>query len=522
MKLAATVTPWALLSLVAVATSAGAAAEPPKPFPLTVQTRDAEGKPINRGITIDPARTAVVVIDMWDRHWCKTYTERVGNMVPRMNETLAAARKLGIQVVFAPSDVLGFYGDAPQRKAMLAIPQQPVPATVAFDPPGPPGPTDFCECGPDQPCKKKSYGRWSRQHPGLVIAGGDLLGDCNNGRELLSLCAQRKIDTLLYMGVASNMCVQYRGMGIRAMKRHGLKALVVADLVNAISANGLGPDGKPDRNFTPAKGSARVQRHIEQHVAPTLQSRQLIAAAGMDKLAADKRPHVVFVLAEAEYDSKRTLPEFAGKYLKKGYRCTFLHAKSGQGEGRNDIPGLEALYDADLLVLSMRRRTLPVVQMDHLERYIRSDKAIVAVRVSIVPFQVKSCPPGHVVWDRFDREVIGCSYRGYDPGSRKTGCDVRVLPEAGGHPIVKGLTARQFHSPSWPYKQRPLAESTTPLMMGRWSDKEPEEPVAWTNTYHGARVFYTTLGHPDDFQIEPFNQMLVAAIRWALEKPPAK
>ena len=61
---------------------------------------------------------------MWDRHWCTTYTERVGNLVPRMNRTLAAARKLGIPVVHAPSDVVEFYQDYPQRKAMQAVPHR--------------------------------------------------------------------------------------------------------------------------------------------------------------------------------------------------------------------------------------------------------------------------------------------------------------------------------------------------------------------------------------------------------------
>ena len=520
MKVAATVTSSILLFLMAVMTSAGAAAEPPKPFPLSVQTRDAKGKPASQQITIDPAKTAVVVIDMWDRHWCKTYTERVGNMVPRMNQALAAARKLGIQVVFAPSDTLAFYRDAPQRKAMQALPERPVPPAVAFDPPGPPGPTDCCECGPDQPCKRKSYGHWSRQHPGLVIAEGDLLGDCNNGRELLNLCGGRKIDTLIYMGVASNMCVQYRGMGIRKMKRHGLDAIVVADLVEAISANGLAPDKKtPDRNFTPAEGTAQVQRHIEQHVAPTFESRQLIAAAGMDPRAKDGRPHVVLVIAEHEYGTDKTLPEFAKEHLEKDYRCTFCLAKGAKGPERNDVPGLEALLGADLLVLSMRRRALPVVQMDHLERYVRAGKPVVAVRVSIVPFQVHGpIPRGHVVWDRFDKEVLGCNYHGYDGGSRQHGCDVWVLPGAADHPIVKGLKPTRWHSRCWIYKQLPLAESVTPLMEGRWSDDAPAEPVAWTNTYRGARVFYTTLGHRDDFKAEPFKQLLLGGIRWALEE----
>lgn len=510
---------WVALVCMLGTARGGEAGRPDKPLGLTVCTRDDQSRLKEQRITLQPAKTAVVVIDMWDRHWCRTYTDRVGNMVPRMNRTLEAARRLGMQVVFAPSDVLGFYGDAPQRKAMQAVPRQPLPPTVAFDPPGPPGPTDCCECGPDQPCKKESFGRWSRQHPGLVIAEGDLLGDCNNGRELLDLCTHRGIDTLLYMGVASNMCVQYRSMGIRNMKRHGLRAVVVADLVNAISANGLGPRGKPDRNFTPAKGSARVLSHIEQHVAPTLQSRQLIAAAGLDRFAGDQRPRVVFVIAEGEYDSARTLPEFAKKHLQNDYRCTILNAKADQGPGRNDVPGLETLYDADLLVLSIRRRTLPVVQMDHLERYIRSGRPIVAVRVSIVPFQVADRPAGHVVWDRFDKEVIGCDYAGYDSRSRATGCDVWALPAAAGHPIVKGLAGKRFHSPSWIYRQRPLAETAVPLLMGRWSPQGPEEPVAWTNTYRGARVFYTTLGHPDDFNLEPFNQLLLGGIRWALGGP---
>jgi len=487
---------------------------------LAARQRDSHGTLAAQPVTLEPKKTAVVVVDMWDRHWCKTYTDRVANLVPRMNDTLRAARKLGIQVVFAPSDTIGFYREYPQRKAMAAIAQHPVPKTIPFNPPPAPGPTDHCECGPDRPCPKG--GVWTRQHPALAIADGDLIADCNNARELFSLCQERGIDTLLYMGVASNMCVLHRSMGIRNVKRHGLRAIVVADLVEAITANGIGPDGKPDRNFTPAKGSARVQRYIEQHVAPTIESRQLIgAAAGGD--TEDRRGHIVFVVAEQEYASDKTLPAFAQTHLKKDYRCTFCFAKGNDGPSRNDVPGLKALYDADLLVLSMRRRSLPVVQMDFLERYIRAGKPIVAIRVSVVPFQVGGeIPRGHVVWDRFDREVLGCNYRGYDARARQTGCDVRTVPEQADHPILANVPSAKFHSPSWIYRQQPLSESVTVLMKGRWAEDQPEEPVAWTNTYQGGPVFYTTLGHPGDFKIEPFNQLLLGAIHWALDRNPTK
>jgi len=168
----------------------------------------------------------------------------------------------------------------------------------------------------------------------------------------------------------------------------------------------------------------------------------------------------------------------------------------------------------------MRRRTLPVVQMDHLEHYIRSGKPIVAIRVSIVPFQVNpdQRPDGHVIWNDFDKEVLGCNYQGYDPASRETGSDVWVVDEAKEHPIIYGIDPSGFHSTSWLYKLNPLSDSTTLLTKGGWSEDQPEEPVTFTNTYEGGRIFYTSLGHPDDFEDDFFCKMLANAIYWAVGK----
>ena len=492
---------------------------------LELKRRGEDGGAVLEPVSIDPARTAIVVIDMWDRHWCETYNSRVGNLVPRMNQTLRAARELGIQVVHAPSDTMEFYKDYPQRQAMQSIADQPIPETVDFNPPEPPGGKDCCECGPDRPCTP--HAAWTRQHPELEIVPGDLIGDSNNARELLNLCGQRGIETLIYTGVASNMCVLHRQFGLINMKRHGLDVVFVGDLVEAITANGYDPGRKEeDANFTPAGGSATVQRHLERYVAPSIESRQLIAAAGLDEHAGDDRPHVVFVVAEEEYDTQDTLPAFAEQYLGPDFRLSFVHADP---EDRNHLPGLDVLYDADLLVLSVRRRFPPVVEMDHLERYLRSGRPLVAIRTSCVPFaatNLRSVPgelkrpgPGHVVWQRFDQEVLGCNYQGYDPESRKTGCDVWIVPEASDHAILKGIEPAGFHSRSWLYKMRPLAETVRPILMGRWSDQEEPEPVAWTNTYHGGRVFYTSLGHPDDFKLPAFNLLLLGAVRWALDRP---
>jgi type 1 glutamine amidotransferase len=69
----------------------------------------------------------------------------------------------------------------------------------------------------------------------------------------------------------------------------------------------------------------------------------------------------------------------------------------------------------------------------------------------------------------------------------------------------------------WIYYQAPLSDSTTVLLKGRWSTEEAEEPVAWTNVRDGCRVFYTSLGHPGDFQNESFNRLLQNAVKWAVE-----
>ena len=84
--------------------------------------------------------------------------------------------------------MVDFYESAPQRQAMRQVPEHPEPKKVAGEWPAPPHPTDHCECGPAEPCKNKVK-VWSRQQPDLLIAENDLIGDCNNGRELLNLCA---------------------------------------------------------------------------------------------------------------------------------------------------------------------------------------------------------------------------------------------------------------------------------------------------------------------------------------------
>ena len=91
-----------------------------------------------------------------------------------------------------------------------------------------------------------------------------------------------------------------------------------------------------------------------------------------------------------------------------------------------------------------------------------------------------------------------------------------LAPGAEGDPLLRGVSAIEGRGSL--YRSNPLAEGARPLLVGTWTDK-PEEPAAWTNTYKGGRVFYTSLGHADDFESPGFRRLLLNAVLWGLDKP---
>src|SRR5574340_560985 len=51
----------------------------------------------------DPTQTAIIICDMWDKHWCKDATTRVNELAPKINEVISIARSGGVLIVHAPS-----------------------------------------------------------------------------------------------------------------------------------------------------------------------------------------------------------------------------------------------------------------------------------------------------------------------------------------------------------------------------------------------------------------------------------
>ena len=224
--------------------------------------------------------------------------------------------------------------------------------------------------------------------------------------------------------------------------------------------------------------------------------------------------HVVALIAEDEYETARTLPEFIKQELEpRGLHRTVVEA---DGANKDSFPGLDALKSADLLFVSVRRRTPRKDQMAILRQYIAERRPVVAIRTASHAFAREDPPAGHETWPGFDREVLGGEYNGYDSIGRKTGSDIWADPAASAHPALRGLEGARFHSQSWIYRMRSLARSVQVLLRGRWPENGPVEAVAWAYEQNGMRSFYTSLGHPGDFQLPEFRLLLVNAVYWAL------
>ena len=64
--------------------------------------------------SLPASRTAILICDMWDQHWCKSAARRVAEMAGPLEETLTAARSRGVFIIHAPSTVTAFYKDTPK------------------------------------------------------------------------------------------------------------------------------------------------------------------------------------------------------------------------------------------------------------------------------------------------------------------------------------------------------------------------------------------------------------------------
>ncbi len=255
---------------------------------------------------------------------------------------------------------------------------------------------------------------------------------------------------------------------------------------------------------------------------------------------------IVLISGDDEYRSEEALPQL-GKILAKhhGFHCTVLFSvdpKTGDiaPTYHHNIPGLQALEKADLIIMALRFRDLPDDQMKYIADYVAAGKPIVALRTSTHAFNI---PNGKTYskwsfnnkeWDGgFGRQILGetwISHHGHH-GHQST----RGTPAPGAEKNVILRGCEDVWGPTDVYGVRlPLPADCKPLLLGQvlagmkptdqpiaGPKNNPLMPIAWTKTYtapSGAkgRVFTTTMGASTDLENEGVRRLLVNASYWCL------
>jgi nicotinamidase-related amidase len=262
-----------LLAIFALILAVPVRAEPPtNSLPLTLRTRvqpfkgSDEWNETTFKKEIDPKKTAIIICDMWDNHWCQNAATRCGEMAKKMGGVVNSARAKGILIIHAPSECMSFYKDSPARKRLEDMKKIPLPKGLEL--PDPPCPVDASTGGCDDDPTPKFYKAWSRQNAAIAI-DEEKDGISDKGDEIFSYVQARGIDTLLVMGVHTNMCVLHRSFAIKPMTRLGMRCILVRDLTDAM----YDPKKKPFVSHE--EGTERIIQFIEQNWCPTCLSSDL-------------------------------------------------------------------------------------------------------------------------------------------------------------------------------------------------------------------------------------------------------
>lgn len=239
-------------------------------------------------------------------------------------------------------------------------------------------------------------------------------------------------------------------------------------------------------------------------------------------------PHIVFVTGDEEYRSEESMPMLARILANRfGFRVTVVYALTDgiiDPNRTDNIEGLEALEDADIMVMFTRFRNLPDDQLQYILDFAESGKPMAGFRTSTHAFSYGEDHPNHHLDFDWPQKVFGLPWISHHGGANST--DVFLVDGEENHPVLRGI--EPFHARSWLYHSTTLLDEVQPLLTGRAVEgAEPggdyfDDPhtVAWTHFYEGehgtSRVFFTTLGHPYDFFEENMRKLALNGIFWAL------
>ena len=258
---------------------------------------------------------------------------------------------------------------------------------------------------------------------------------------------------------------------------------------------------------------------------------------------------IVLIAADEEYRSEETMPQFARILAKRfGFDCIVLFGidpKDGTicPNVTDNIPGLENLKKADLVIMLIRWRNLPDSQLKMIIDYANSGKPMIGMRTSTHPFNLTGGAYLKYSWNNkgpeyeggFGRQVFGETWISHHGEHGKQGTRGIVAIDQEKSPILRGIPPGSIFGVTDVYGVRlPLPGDSVPLILGEVTESlepnspgilgpknDPKMPVAWTKTYRGetgnvSRVFMTTMGSVQDFAFEGTRRMLLNAVLGSL------
>lgn len=265
-----------------------------------------------------------------------------------------------------------------------------------------------------------------------------------------------------------------------------------------------------------------------------------------------KGKKIVLVSGDEEYRSEEALSQL-GKILAvhHGFDCRVVYAIDPETgiidpNNRHNIPGLEALASADLMIIATRFRDLPDDQMAHIDAYLRRGGPVIGLRTATHAFNLPAKKKyGHYgngyrgdkkEWqDGFGRLVLGekwISHHGRHGGESTRGI---IAPGKKDHPVNRGIEKNSIWGPSDVYGVRlPLPGDSETLVLGavlkgmkpgdepvEGKKNDPMMPLAWVKSYQvpggkKGQSFTTTLGAASDLVAEGSRRMIVNAAYFLL------
>lgn len=259
--------------------------------------------------------------------------------------------------------------------------------------------------------------------------------------------------------------------------------------------------------------------------------------------------HVVLISGDEEYRSEESLPMLARILTEHhGFKTTVLFAINPETgfvdpTYTKNIPGMENLATADLMIIATRFRELPDSQMKYVAEYLKAGKPVVGFRTATHSFNFgkdSTSPYAKYGYDSkaksweggFGKQVLGetwISHHG-DHGREGTRGLINGIQKDKKHPILKGVS--DIWGPTDVYTVAALVPEAEVLVWGQstlgMNDKSPLSwektimPVAWTKPYSvdsgkKGKVFTTTMGSAIDFLNEDLRRLVINACYWAVD-----